>query len=480
VQQGYIVNPLPVVDIVGTANSYQICEADATGVNDGFEVFDLTSLTSDLLEGNSTVPASTYSVAFYAGPGATNPIATPSAYTNTSNPQTIFVVVTNTITGCTSDVGNFEIIVNPKPDLFPLAAFETCDNIDGVNDGMALYQNNPLGLADYIDEILGTTQSPADYTVSFYTSQADAVAGLPATAIQDLVNYQVMTGTYWIRVTNNATGCYQTSSFDVVVEIIAEPLITSNTGSNIACVDFPGTAVNNNLILDSNVSNTDYTFEWYAGGVLIANENSATLAITEMDADQIVYSVIAISTSSLACPSEEVSFTVVRSGQAANATYTVSNAFSEMQTITVTNEGYGIYHYSLDDGPILDNGGIFTNVTLGVHTIYIWDVRDPDGYSCGVVSITGVQIIDYPHYFTPNGDGIHDSWNIVGLGEQPNAKIYIFDRHGKLLKQISPTSNGWDGTYNGQLMPGDDYWFTVDYIEQTQNKQFRAHFALKR
>jgi gliding motility-associated-like protein len=52
--------------------------------------------------------------------------------------------------------------------------------------------------------------------------------------------------------------------------------------------------------------------------------------------------------------------------------------------------------------------------------------------------------------------------SFVGLVGQPGAKISIFDRYGKLLKQISSTGAGWDGTYNGYLMPSDDYWFTVD------------------
>ncbi|WP_297511182.1 T9SS type B sorting domain-containing protein, partial [Flavobacterium sp.] len=100
--------------------------------------------------------------------------------------------------------------------------------------------------------------------------------------------------------------------------------------------------------------------------------------------------------------------------------------------------------------------------------------------SCDPLVITGVSIIDYPHYFTPNGDGIHDTWNIVGLQNQPTAKIYIFDRQGKLLKQISPTSEGWNGTYNGALMPATDYWFKVEYLENRNTKEFKAHFALKR
>ena len=70
--------------------------------------------------------------------------------------------------------------------------------------------------------------------------------------------------------------------------------------------------------------------------------------------------------------------------------------------------------------------------------------------------------------------------NIAVFNTQPSSKIYIFDRFGKLIKQISSTSDGWDGTFNGQMMPSTDYWFTVDFIEQGKSRQFKAHFSLKR
>ncbi|TRW24005.1 T9SS type B sorting domain-containing protein, partial [Flavobacterium zepuense] len=96
--------------------------------------------------------------------------------------------------------------------------------------------------------------------------------------------------------------------------------------------------------------------------------------------------------------------------------------------------------------------------------------------------IEGVSVIDYPHYFTPNGDGYHDEWNIIGMQNLPQARIYIFDRYGKLLKQISPSSapSGWDGTFNGNPVPSDDYWFTITYPEGAVTKEFKAHFTLKR
>jgi len=303
--------------------------------------------------------------------------------------------------------------------------------------------------------------------------------------LTNLETYQLQTGTYWIRVENTITGCYQLDSFDVVIEKLAEPVITSNTGSNIACVNWNETAVNNNLILASGISAPNYTFNWYADGNLIPGANSATYAVTNIVTDSVTYTVEAVSVNPplLGCVSDSTAastFEVVRSGAAANVTYTVTNAFAENQIITVINDGYGVYEYSLDDGP-RQTSNVFENVSLGSHTIYVWDARNPDGYSCGVVSITNVQVIDYPHYFTPNGDGFHDTWNVVGLSNFANVtKIYIFDRYGKLLKQLSAAGDGWDGTYNGQPLPSTDYWFTVDYPENGVMKQFKAHFAMKR
>ena len=143
--------------------------------------------------------------------------------------------------------------------------------------------------------------------------------------------------------------------------------------------------------------------------------------------------------------------------------------------IEATAEGNGVYEFSLDDGPWQESG-IFENVSAGSHIV---KARDING--CGI-GVTTILVIDYPHYFTPNGDGYHDTWNIVGIGTQTNAKIYIFDRYGKLLKQLSPAGTGWDGTFNGELLSTSDYWFQVEYDEPIsgERKSFKAHFTLKR
>lgn len=152
----------------------------------------------------------------------------------------------------------------------------------------------------------------------------------------------------------------------------------------------------------------------------------------------------------------------------------VTNYFEDNQVITVLATDAGNYLYQLDYGP-LQESNIFYNVTSGTHVIKVVDAN-----GCSSPLSEQVLVINYPKFFTPNDDTFNDTWNIFGLADQLNSKIFIFDRYGKLLKQLSPKGIGWDGTFNGQALPADDYWFLVEYEENGNSKEFKAHFSLKR
>ena len=84
--------------------------------------------------------------------------------------------------------------------------------------------------------------------------------------------------------------------------------------------------------------------------------------------------------------------------------------------------------------------------------------------------------MSYRKFFTPNGDGINDKWKIDFSNLEPGIKVYIFDRYGKLLTGLDSASAGWDGTYNGEMMPSTDYWFVVD---RTDGRVHKGHFAFE-
>ena len=155
--------------------------------------------------------------------------------------------------------------------------------------------------------------------------------------------------------------------------------------------------------------------------------------------------------------------------------WVVTDAFTQNQIVTITATNAGNYLYQMDSGPF-QTSPIFENVASGMHSITVKDVND-----CSTpITDNNVLVIGYPKFFTPNGDSYNDTWNIVGLKDQLNSRIYIFDRYGKLLKDISPNGAGWDGNYTGHPMPATDYWFTVEYTEQGVTKKFKSHFSLKR
>jgi gliding motility-associated-like protein len=89
-----------------------------------------------------------------------------------------------------------------------------------------------------------------------------------------------------------------------------------------------------------------------------------------------------------------------------------------------------------------------------------------------------ITVLSIPKFFTPNNDGYNDYWTVKGMISYPTAELRIFDRYGKLLKELRPNSIGWDGTFNGQPLPASDYWFVFKLEANTPDK--RGHFSLKR
>ena len=99
---------------------------------------------------------------------------------------------------------------------------------------------------------------------------------------------------------------------------------------------------------------------------------------------------------------------------------------------------------------------------------------------CGVQYSQSIQTVTYPPYFTPNGDGFNEYWNINGLLQSYQGKILFLIDMVSFLKEISPNGNGWDGTFNGQPLPSTDYWFKIEYTENGNRQEFKSHFTLKR
>ncbi|WDO11518.1 T9SS type B sorting domain-containing protein [Flavobacterium sp. WW92] len=233
------------------------------------------------------------------------------------------------------------------------------------------------------------------------------------------------------------------------------------------CLDNQTGAVLSTVTLYSHIPNANHTFVWTRNNVVLPTTTNTHIA-TEPGNYQVV--VTNLNTGCTASASATVG-----TSSLAIATATVGRDFDKNQIITVNvTGGSGQYEFQLNGGTPQQSNQ-FTNIYEGEYEI---TVKDTQG--CGEITLT-VYALNYPYYFTPNADGYNDTWNVDGLANQPEAMIYIFDRYGKLIKQIFPSSAGWDGTYNGHALPATDYWFKLLYKSRDGvAKEFKAHFALKR
>ena len=450
-----LVDPLPEST---TITDYIVCELNT----DQLYGFDLISKDVEILNGQDP---SVFTVSYYATQGdaaaATNALLSP--YNNTSNPQAIYVVITNTQTMCTVGGMSFAIEVQESaqanPDLQPLT-YVICDQTD-ANDGFAAFDLSTMN-AQVLDG-----QNTANYVVSYYGSQSDADAGINAldNIYQNISNPQ----TIYARVSNVSTTtsvCYATAPLELEVNLLP---IFDLEDSYLLCENTNGTEVVGPPMMDTGLSSADYSFEWQFNSGVIAGATASSYTATQAG----TYSVTVTNLTTLC--DNTVQTTVISSEPPILTAEVTSMVFADNATVEATVVGNGNYELSIDNGPWTTDT-IFTGLSDGIHQIWARDIT-----GCGEVMVE-VLVIGYPLFFTPNGDGYNDTWNIFSLSDQLETKIYIFDRYGKLLKEIRPQGRGWDGTYNGALMPSSDYWFTVHYLDLSTNKikQHKAHFTLKR
>ncbi len=155
----------------------------------------------------------------------------------------------------------------------------------------------------------------------------------------------------------------------------------------------------------------------------------------------------------------------------------VNSDQTDPYNIEIVPVGDGNYEYAINGGEFQDDP-LFYDVPPGINTVVI---NDKNG--CGITDPIEFLVVGYPKFFTPNSDGVHDNWNVYGVEELVNPVVYIFDRYGKLLKQID-VNIGWDGTFNGRDMPSSDYWFRLDYERDDEGvlvaTSVRRHFSLVR
>jgi len=106
-------------------------------------------------------------------------------------------------------------------------------------------------------------------------------------------------------------------------------------------------------------------------------------------------------------------------------------------------------------------------------------VRDQNG--CTDTLIVPMKYIDVciDDYFTPNGDGIYDTWGPSCTNIYDKLEFSIFDRYGREIAKLH-YGEKWDGKYNDKELPSGDYWYVLKLNDQKDTREFVGHFTLYR
>lgn len=488
--------------------------------------WNLTDIELEILEGRQYNIEFTYFESEDDLVTNNNPILNPESYTNYSNPQTIYARVRNATTGCFDSVP-FGLIINSPPQINTFETYNICENTDNlvnlseVNQVLVnnlfnvlisyygnetdaetnenqlnldyLYTNstetlfarveysttkcyiiypfqlvvNPFPIANQPNNlitcdddfdgsaefnlaqqnatILGN-QNPNEFSISYYNTSENAINNIQSIN----TDYEAYNGEIiFVRLENIITGCYDITEFSTVIN---NPPFALITDQKICLNNLP-------LLVSAETNNPSDIYLWST------NATSSEIEIFETG----TYSVTI--TNQLGCEST-ITFNVSESESAIiDVIETID--FSDPNNITVTVNGIGSYLYQLNDGT-LQTSNVFQNVPIGYNTITIIDQN-------GCAQVTReVLVIDTPKHLTPNNDGNFDTWHITGAETLRGTVISIFNRYGKLLKQLKHNDLGWDGTYNGNNMPSGDYWFVADVIQNQKQFQIKGHFTLKR
>ncbi len=428
------VNPIP------TSFNSSLFQCDEDGFVDGFTIFNCHE-ADDVLTGNLPGLSTAFYLSLADAQSGNNPVNGYN-FANTANPQIVFARVIDDNTGCFSiSELDLEVSTTDVSD----AILVRCDD-DGTEDGLASFD---LSLADSMVLV----SAPAGVTITYYTSNQDALLEQNP-LVSPFTNTSPYSQNIYARAEDD-NACYGISQ--LLLKVNPLPLLDQDQ-SLIYCLDTYPSAITLNAGVIGGT--TGLTFQWSTG------ETSQNIQVNQAG----IYTITAQNANGC---SQSRQITVVDSEIATISNIAITDA-SEFNSIAVSVSGDGDYEFSLDNplGPY-QNLSSFENVLPGIHNVY---VRDKNG--CGITQEM-VSVIGFMKFFTPNGDGFNDIWQIIGVSAQfqPDSKVLIYDRFGKLITQISPLQGGWNGKYNGYDMPASDYWF---HATLQDGRSFTGHFSLVR
>ncbi len=372
------------------------------------------------------------------------------------------------------DNGTSDIFLNLPPAIYTFQVQDDCGNIvnrifdvnslvsivritkpnDIVTCNAFITGNETFDISVQTPVIMGT-QVPALYTLTYHENLADAQNS--ANTLSNLITYNPPNNpqTVYARLHFNALpNCYEITSFEVFAGQI--PTL------NLDAIYLKCNA--NSITVSAATTNLPITtYSWSDGTV------GSDVTVTQIG--QTLLTATATNSYGLqnvACATSQ-SITVNLSTVPTIDDIKIVDWTNAENSITIVASDPTWYEYALNAGAFQDSN-VFDNLPADVYTLTI-----QDKLGCGKIN-QEIWILNYPKFFTPNGDGFNDFWKIKNSELEPNLKVYLFDRQGKLIKYLDAEAS-WNGDFIGNQLIADDYWFVVI---REDGRELKGNFTLKR
>lgn len=273
----------------------------------------------------------------------------------------------------------------------------------------------------------------------------------------------LVAGTYALTITD-ANGCTNISNFtitwpqELIIDALATDIscyggaggkITATAGGGTAPYDY--SAHIDNLTFSNGNSYDGLRAGTYTVNVTDANDCSASTTIKIKEPEQIKINKIVTAPSCTG--GRDGSIEIEVTGGIEPYTYAWANSSN------VTN--------------------VMTDLIQGTYSITVTDAND-----CHVI-VNSLALIDHvgdcikiPNVFTPNGDGVNDTWVIENIWMFPEAYIYIYNRWGQLMYEGRGYDEPWDGSYRGHFVPSGTYLYIVNLENLEKDRAYTGSVTI--
>lgn len=432
------VNPIPSVNSLAASS---IC----SGVTSNY---DITSNVS-----NATFSWSRAAVTDISNPAvaasSSDPIAE-SLENISSSPIVVRYVITPSANGCTGTPFNYDLTVNPST---VITTQPLSDNLC-AGDPLSLSVSS-TGLAPTYQWKLNGTDIPGA-TSSTYSVASSA----PANA-----------GDYTVVLTN---ACPATSNI-AVIQVTTPPINTQTVVGSDICA-------NGNATVTVSNSENNITYEAFIGAISVSSivpGNGGNLVIAINNAGLVV-GANTITINAYGCNN-----TVLVNQATINVTaIPLASAGPDIQVddyvsilLDGSNSSQGasyVYQWTSSDPNSVITDPTFHTTTVEPRklstdfTLTVIDINNPSCPSSDVVNVkVAPKPVEIPNAFSPNGDGVHDMFEIKNMRFFSKAILYIYNQWGELIfKSDSGYLKSWDGKRNGAFVPVSAYYYILELNEE--------------